>query len=159
MAELAFDQEVSLFLATCRTASVATSDAALGPHAANVQFVSDEAWRLYWVSSPDARHSRDVVADPRAAVTIYAHDDRPDQIRGLQLHGQVRVITDDAAWQRVWDLYTARFTFIKDNPVLTQAVRSQRFYVFTPTWLRWIDNRRGFGWKVETRRFEDSASA
>lgn len=149
MSGWALDQEVGLFLATCRTASLATHDPALGPHAANVQYVSDSAWRLYWVSSPDARHSRDLLADPRAAITIYAHDDRPGQIHGLQMHGQVAVVEEEADSQRVWDLYTRRFPFVLERPELAQAVRSQRFYGFVPQWLRWIDNRRGFGWKVE----------
>lgn len=145
----AFDQEVSLFLATCRTASVATCHAALGPHAANVQYVSDEAFGLIWVSSPDSRHSRDFELDPRAAVTIYGHDDRAENIHGLQIHGVVNPIEEPDVWHRTWERYTDKFSFIRESPALSEAVRKQRFYRLTPTWLRWIDNRRGFGWKIE----------
>lgn len=145
----AIDHEITSFLASCRTASLATLDAAVGPHAANVQYVSDDEWRLYWVSNPASRHSLDLVVDPRAAVTIYDHDDHPEHIHGLQLRGHCSVIVDKAAWDDAWELYTAKFAFIRSMPSLEQAVRQQRFYCFTPTWVRWIDNRRGFGWKVE----------
>ncbi len=149
MPDPAIDHAIASFLASCRTASLATHDAALGPHAANVQYASDDHWRLIWVSNPESRHSRDLAADPRAALTIYAHDDRPDRIHGLQLRGYGSVIADGPAWHDAWELYTAKFAFIRATPALEQAVRQQRFYRFTPTWLRWIDNRRGFGWKVE----------
>jgi uncharacterized protein YhbP (UPF0306 family) len=149
MGDLAFDQDVSLFLATCRTACVATCDASLGPHAANVQFVSDAAWRLYWVSSTEARHSRDLAHDDRAAVTIYGHDDRAEHIHGLQMHGHAAIIGDPDERRHARSLYVAKFAFILDNPALDRAVEAQAFYRLTPAWLRWIDNRRGFGWKRE----------
>ncbi len=153
---LAFDQEVSLFLATCRTAAIATVDDDGAPHAANVQYAHDEDFRLYWVSSPGSVHSENVTRNARAAVTVYAHDDRAENIHGLQLRGTVSTVTDERDgdaphpdWQRVWELYTAKFAFVASSPQLKAAVERQRFYCFTPAWLRWIDNRVHFGFKVE----------
>lgn len=144
-----FDQEVGLFLATCRTLSLSTCDASLRPHAANVQYVSDETWSLYWVSKDESLHSRQVAENPHAAGTIYGHDDKAEKIHGLQLRGTVEAITDKGEWNRVWELYTGKFTFIRSMPAMQKAVVEQTFYRFTPTWLRWIDNRRAFGFKVE----------
>lgn len=146
---IAFEAEVGVFLATCRTATLATFDSEVGPHAANVQYVHDEAFRLFWVSSPATRHSRNLDADPRAAITVYAHNDRPEQIHGVQMRGIVRPVTDPTRWQAIYERYTAKFAFILESRAMQQAVRSQCFYAFEPTWLRWIDNRRGFGWKLE----------
>ncbi len=148
---LAFDQEVSLFLATCRTASLATVGGDGQPHAANVQYAHDADFRLYWVSSPGSDHSRDLEGDGRAAVTVYAHDDRPDNIHGLQLRGIVSTVDagDEAEWNRVWELYTTKFAFVASNPQLKAAVEAQAFFALKPTWLRWIDNRVSFGFKVE----------
>ncbi|MEO1235346.1 MAG: pyridoxamine 5'-phosphate oxidase family protein [Planctomycetota bacterium] len=148
---LAVDQEIELFLATCRTASLATVDADGQPHAANIQYVHADGWCLHWVSSPSSAHSQHLGANPRAAITVYAHLDAPDTIHGLQLHGEVDLVIahGQAQWHDVWDRYTAKYAFINSLPQLRAAAEKQRFYRFRPTWMRWIDNRRGFGWKVE----------
>ena len=148
MPDIDLIREVTLFLATCRTASLATHGD-VGPHAANIQYVSDGALRLYWVSNPASLHSGHLAADPRAAVTIYSHTDAPDDIHGLQMRGTVAEVSGLSEWGRVWEMYSAKFPFVASAPKLIEAVRSQKFYAFTPTWLRWIDNRRGFGFKVE----------
>lgn len=149
--DFSFNQEIDLFLATCRTASLATVGADGRPHAANVQYAHDAAWRLHWVSSPESEHSQHLAANPHAAVTIYAHHDTPELIHGLQLHGQVdRVVAHgQAEWNEVWETYTAKFAFVNSVPQMRAAAERQKFYRFRPTWLRWIDNRKGFGWKVE----------
>ena len=157
--DLTFNQQIELFLATCRTASLATVGSAPGPgnqgtaqpHAANIQYAHDGDWCLHWISSPDSDHSRHLAANPRAAVTVYAHQDVPELIHGLQLHGTVdlAIAHGQAEWNRVWELYTGKFEFVKSVPQLRSAAEKQSFYRFRPTWLRWIDNRKGFGWKVE----------
>lgn len=145
--DLAVDQQIAAFLAVCKTASLATVDADGLAYAANIQYASDDAWRLYWVSSAASVHSRNLQARPRSAITIYAHQDLPEDIHGLQMRGNAEVLDAheaDAAYQR----YAGKYPFIT-GPPYDQAVKMQLFYRFTPDWLRWIDNRRGFGWKVE----------
>ncbi len=149
--DLSLDQQISVFLATCRTASLATADREGAPHAANVQYVQDAKLNLYWVSSENSAHSRNLAARPQTAVTIYAHDDRAAHIHGLQMHGTAAALSDPADCNAAWELYTAKFAFVAANPQLRAAVEAQTFYCFTPAWLRWIDNRRGFGFKVEKR--------
>ncbi|MEQ9461935.1 MAG: pyridoxamine 5'-phosphate oxidase family protein [Phycisphaeraceae bacterium] len=151
MGEPDFDlvQEVSVFLASCRTASLATVGVDGAAHAANVQYTGDGAFGLLWVSSPAADHSQDLEHDQRAAVTVYAHDDRPASIHGVQMRGVVERVEDEGAWNTAWEAYTAKFPFVAVDPEFKVMVEKQAFYRFTPSWLRWIDNRRGFGWKVE----------
>ena len=147
----AFDAEVETFLALCRTMTLATADADGTPHAANVQYVHDAGWGLWWVSKPEARHSRELAARPAAAVTVYAHRDAPDQIHGLQLRGVVAtaVTVRDAGFAAAFERYASKYPFVAEG-ALRAAVEAQAFYRFVPSWLRWIDNRRGFGFKVET---------
>lgn len=149
--EPGFDQEVELFLATCRTASLATVDPEGQPHAANVQYAHDESWCIYWISSTKSAHSQHLSENPRGAITIYAHQDVPEMIHGLQLHGQVDRLIEhgQAEWHRIWDHYTSKYELVRSVPQLRAAAQRQTFYCFRPTWMRWIDNRRGFGWKVE----------
>lgn len=161
--EFSFDQEVDLFLGTCRTASLSTVDSGGlsreisgggsggQPHAANVQYAHDASWCLYWISSPDSAHSQHLTVNPRGAVTVYAHQDVPELIHGLQMHGQIDLVVEhgQAEWHRVWELYTAKYEFVRSVPQLRKAAEKQNFYCFRPTWVRWIDNRKGFGWKIE----------
>lgn len=139
---------VSRFLDGTRTASLATVDDAGRPHAANIQFVRGDGLVLYWVSSPDSEHSRHLLARPAAAVTVYAHDDTAANIHGLQMRGRAEPVADA---NTAWDLYTRKFPVVTTMPQVREMVDAgkQGFYRFTPTWLRWIDNRRGFGWKIE----------
>ncbi len=143
-------REAAALLAECRTASLATVDAHGNPHAANIQFAYDDWLRLYFVSNDDAAHSRHIAANPAVALTVYHPDDQaPATIHGLQLHGQAQAITKDTERSRALALYAARFPFITTDPALRAAIEQQTFYHLTPTWLRLIDNRRGFGWKAE----------
>lgn len=147
MSELSVDQQIETFLALCKTASLATVDAHGQPFAANVQYVHDAGYRLYWVSSTSSAHSINLDKHPQVAVTIYAHQDEPEQIHGLQLRGTATRLEGnsvDEAYRR----YTAKYPFVT-GPPYDKAMKVQRFYCLTPTWLRWIDNREGFGWKVE----------
>lgn len=147
--DIAIEQEVGLFVGTCRTASLATVGPGGEPCAANVQFAHDDALRLYWVSSPDSLHSQNLTRDSRAAMTIYAHDDRAPNIHGLQLRGHAQPLLDEQQCNAAWELYVSKFTFIETLPQMRELVQRQQFYRFTPDWWRWIDNRKGFGFRVE----------
>lgn len=141
--------EARRLLAACRTASLATAGADGLPHAANVQFVVDDSLNLYFVSSAQSLHARHIAARPQVALTVYDHDDTdPGNLRGLQIHGLCRQVAAD---QRplVWRLYVRRFSFVESSPALRAAAEAQPFFQVTPTWIRLIDNRRGFGFRIE----------
>ena len=147
MSDFSKDQQVAAFLAVCRTASLATADDEGGLYAANVQYANDNAGRLYWVSAEASQHSRNIADNGKAAVTIYAHQDTPELIHGLQLRGTAEVL-DAAEVEQAFELYAAKYPFVT-GPPYDAAMKMQMFYRFTPTWLRWIDNREGFGRKFE----------
>ncbi|MGB0767689.1 MAG: pyridoxamine 5'-phosphate oxidase family protein [Phycisphaeraceae bacterium] len=147
MSDLAIDQQIETFLALCKTASLATIDAHGKPCNANIQYASDKAWRLHWVSGVKSAHSVNLEHKPEAAVTIYAHQDTPERIHGLQLRGTAGLV-DSSELRDVYDLYAAKYPFVT-GPPYDKAMKLQQFYCFTPSWLRWIDNREGFGWKIE----------
>ena len=147
MSELSVDQQIETFLAVCKTASLATIDPHGHPCAANIQYVHDNHWRLYWVSSMSAAHSINIEHRHDVAITIYAHQDVPENIHGLQLRGQAKMLDTDRL-DEIHQLYASKYPFVT-GPPYDKAMKMQLFYTFTPTWLRWIDNRRGFGWKIE----------
>ena len=145
--DLSTDQQIETFLATCKTASLATVDVHGKPCAANIQYVHDAGLRLYWVSSLSSAHSQNIEHKHDVAITIYAHQDLPDKIHGLQLRGQAKML-DEGLLGEAYKLYAGKYPFVT-GPPYDEAMKLQLFYCFTPTWLRWIDNRKGFGWKFE----------
>ncbi|MEM6507798.1 MAG: pyridoxamine 5'-phosphate oxidase family protein [Planctomycetota bacterium] len=147
MSELSVEQQIETFLAVCKTASLATVDAHGNPCAANIQYAHDNRWRLYWVSSMSSLHSVNLEQHPETAVTVYAHQDAPEQIHGLQLRGQAKML-EGGRLEDIHALYAQKYPFVT-GPPYDKAMKLQLFYCFTPSWLRWIDNRRGFGWKFE----------
>lgn len=138
---------IAAFLAQQRTASLATVDGESNPHAANVQFVHDDRFDFYFVSSANSAHVRHIALRPQVALTIYAHEDAPDQIHGLQIHGICGELHGDWREQALW-IYAEKYPFVLTPPFLV-LVERQSFFRIRPTWMRWIDNRRAFGWKEE----------
>jgi len=136
---------VGEFFKRCSTMSLATIDPEGRPHAANLYFAADQAVNLHFVSDPASAHCRDLEARPDVAATVYEPVASWRDIRGVQLRGLAAPIGDDE-WDAVWRLYVDRFP---DVEAMAPIVRRQRFYRVAPTWLRWIDNTVGFGFKRE----------
>jgi uncharacterized protein YhbP (UPF0306 family) len=84
-------------------------------------------FEVVWISDPDSRHSRNLAANPAAAVTIYDSRQtwgRPD--RGIQLFGAAGAITGRAAAQAE-RAYAARFSSYDSS-----ITDSYPFYRFRP---------------------------
>lgn len=142
-------RQIAAFLAGCTTASLATIDEQGRPHACNIWYACTADLLMYFVSSPAAAHASHIARDPAVAVTVYAHVAEPSQIHGLQLHGRCEMLVTDADRAAALAVYAARYPAITANEQFRKRIASERFYRVTPSWLRWIDNRRGFGFKVE----------
>lgn len=72
-------------------------------------FAWNTRFEVLWISDPDSRHSRNLVANPSAAVTIYdSHQiwGRPD--RGIQLFGTAAAVTGSSV-REAERIYSARF--------------------------------------------------
>ena len=77
------------------------------PWVCSVYFVADEQQRLYWLSWPSRRHSRDIAANDRVAVAIAVKTDKP--VIGIQAEGRATVVTDSTEVQRVMQRYTEKY--------------------------------------------------
>jgi uncharacterized protein YhbP (UPF0306 family) len=127
--------------------TLATVSADGMPHAAPVYFAADEARQnLYFFSAAASQHSQDLLANTRAAAAIHPLVEGWQEIRGLQLRGAVRPIAPGEEWERAWSCYLVKFPFAGD---LKEMVAQNTLYTLQPDWVRWIDNRHGFGHKEE----------
>lgn len=140
--------KAAAFLKTVRTASLATTDTCSLPHAANIQFFSDDDCCLYFLSSEKSLHARHVAQQHLVAVSVYDHDDRPQMIRGVQMHGRCIAVVSQMRREMLLSLYGAKFPIATD-PSFIQIVNRQTLFEIQPTWVRWIDNRVQFGFKLE----------
>jgi uncharacterized protein YhbP (UPF0306 family) len=79
------------------------------PWACTVHFYADENLHLYWMSTPERRHSAEIKDDPRVAVAIAIRAQRDLPPIGVQLEGDAERIEDEAEMKRVIPLYAEKF--------------------------------------------------
>jgi uncharacterized protein YhbP (UPF0306 family) len=103
---------------------------------------------LYFFSDPGTHHAAGLERGGFAAGAIYPECEGWEEIRGLQLSGPVDSLSPGTGWETGWQVYSARFPFAAG---LQEALRKARLYRLRPSWIRWLDNRRGFGSKLEWR--------
>ncbi len=138
------------FLASQSTMALATAGDQDGrPQVAPLFYASDEAFNIYWVSSPDSRHSVNIASWNDVAATIYAPTWDWAGIKGVQLAGDAMPVTDEEERRHALAIYSAKFPFVNDR--FSELIENSVFYVLRPTWLRWLDNERRFGYKQEFR--------
>ncbi|MFD7917636.1 pyridoxamine 5'-phosphate oxidase [Streptomyces sp. NPDC059740] len=122
-----------------------------GPGACAVLYApTDEAApRLLFVTAAGTRHGR---ALPDAAVAFTAQRDGQEwsALTGLQGTGVCAELTG-AAREAAWPVYRDRFPFVDADQTLRAAMARTGLWELRPTWLRFIDNGRGFGHKEEWR--------
>jgi hypothetical protein len=148
--------EVMAYLSERHSLTLATSGPA-GPWAAGLYFASD-GLTLYFLSDPASRHCQDIAANPRVAVAIHEDYTVWREIRGIQLEGTSEPVTTAAERTRAWEVYLAKFPFVRQFlvgdalEIMGRAIRA-RFYRIAPSRLFYLDNRKGFGHRDELKLF------
>jgi uncharacterized protein YhbP (UPF0306 family) len=143
---MSLDELLATNLLSTSTMTLATTGVNGETHAAPVYFVADEDLQLYFFSVPDSQHAQDVAHRPAAAVAFYPECFSWEDIRGVQMRGEVHQVEPGMDWDRAWKLYQSKFPFVS---ALKEIVAQNALYVFTPSWVRLVDNQRGFGYKQE----------
>ena len=140
---------ISSLLGEQSTLSLATTDEAGQACIAPLFYIAERDLSLYWLSSRESLHSRNLLSNPRAAATVYRNTDRWREIRGIQMGGIVWEVTDPERRSAVIQVYCKRFRL---GRVLRMAINQSKLFVFRPESIRYIDNARGFGFKFELAR-------
>jgi uncharacterized protein YhbP (UPF0306 family) len=65
------------------------------PWVCTVAYMVDKDLNMYWISTNDRRHSKEVAANPKVAVSILAHEASPDEpfIAGISVEGTAEIMT------------------------------------------------------------------
>jgi nitroimidazol reductase NimA-like FMN-containing flavoprotein (pyridoxamine 5'-phosphate oxidase superfamily) len=82
-------------LDTNRYLTLATADAAGRPWSTPVYFAPAPGWRFYWMSETDARHSRNLVAQPHVGLVVFDSTVTPHHGRAVYAAGPARELADD----------------------------------------------------------------
>lgn len=130
--------QTTLVLATCGTDGL--------PRSTPVFYVAGEELRLYWFSSRTSLHSRNCAHRPEVSVSISAEAVTWQQIRGVQMQGVASMVTARALRKRITAAYVERFAL---GNLFSMAIRQSSLYCFTPRWVRYLDNTKKFGHKLE----------
>lgn len=117
-----------------------------GPAGAPLFYLPEPGLRVVWLSSPRSRHSRNLAADPRAAISVFARTFHWEAIRGAQLDGTAAIVEDATERAALLAAYRARFSL---GPSFDAAIEASRVYRFVPRRARLIDNALGFPGRVE----------
>jgi len=128
------------------TMTLATVDDHGQPYATPLFYFPRPDLTLCWLSSAESRHSVNLRSRPRASVAVYASVNRWEKIRGVQMEGAVQEILDAVERRATLSAYRRRFRL---GTVLSLAIAKATLYSFRPSWIRYLDNARGFGYKVE----------
>lgn len=120
-------------------------------------FASDDSCQLHFVSSGTTRHCQQIADNPRVSVSISGTYTDWGTIKGLQLDGTASVVST-SDHEDVVKTYMAKFPSLQkmyhapeneqEKQIVTRLLES-RFYRISPTWIRLIDNNKGFGHKEE----------
>ncbi|NOZ48419.1 MAG: pyridoxamine 5'-phosphate oxidase [Chloroflexi bacterium] len=140
------------FLDAHNTLSLATVDEDGRPHACALFYVCGPDLTLYFLSDPTTAHAHHLQNGARVAVTVENNNQDWKQIRGLQMHGIAFPCSEPDEEEIARELYQSRFPTVATAEMLAGPLGRARYYKILPTWLRLIDNRKGFGHKEEWRR-------
>jgi uncharacterized protein YhbP (UPF0306 family) len=117
------------------------------PRATPVFFATDESLRLIFLSDPASAHSRNLAASQHSSAAAYPEERDWRRLRGVQMMGLASAL-DGSEAEAARRAYARRFPFVTE---LAAGMAASRIYAFTPSWVRLIDNRRGFGFQQEWR--------
>ena len=103
------DERVFALLERETTPVLATTSDEGTPIATPLFYYPDADGILYWLSSPDSRHSRNLIARPRVAVAVFAQVTGWKEIRGVQMEGAATTVSDAATREAILVQYRRRF--------------------------------------------------
>ena len=170
LSEPALREQISELMHTCRTLSLATlstqADQQEGtdpiravPWACELFFVSDDDLVLYFISSPDSRHSQDLLRHPQVAATLSQEASDWFCVKGLQISGEATKVPESQR-SEILERYLQKSPQLQAlyrqpanaaEELVRERLINSCFYAIRPHWIRLIDNNRHFASKRELR--------
>jgi nitroimidazol reductase NimA-like FMN-containing flavoprotein (pyridoxamine 5'-phosphate oxidase superfamily) len=112
-----------------RYMTLATADETGTPWASPVWFATDDLEQFFWVSDPNARHSRNIAARPQIAIVIYDSTVAPGDAQAVYIAATAERSDDIAVYARESEAQGLRAWSLAD---VTEPAR-HRLYRATAT--------------------------
>ena len=132
-------------LSESSTMTLSTLDPDGSPRSTPLYFVSDDRYKLYFISDSESIHSKNLSRNSHSSVAIYPHEPSWEKLRGMQMKGHSYKLKQTKLDQII-QLYTLRFPFVAQ---LQSLLSQSQIYFFSPEWIRLIDNRVRLGFSRE----------
>ncbi len=105
------------------------------PWLCNIHFYADDDLSIYWRSTTERRHSKEIAANPKVAAVIKVHENTPeeDYIIGMTVEGVAELLAE-ATDHAVVDGYCEKLG--KDDAAkakMKDGTDTNKFYRITPT--------------------------
>jgi uncharacterized protein len=144
-------EQIETLLAAQHVMSLATAGTDGQVHAASL-FYAVDGLSLVWTSDPATRHSQHLENEGRVAATIAPDCSDFLAVRGLQISGVARRLSDATDVERASGRMVQRFPFLEQlatgPAALREAWARAGFFRLDPRRITLIDNARGFGRKA-----------
>jgi uncharacterized protein YhbP (UPF0306 family) len=112
-------------------------------------FYANDGFDLYFLSAGHTRHIQNLGHNSRAAATIQENYADWPTIQGIQLEGEVRLLSGAERASAI-DMYRRKYAFLQDaGPAIEAELEKVNWYCLTPDLLYFIDNSLGFGHRDE----------
>jgi len=138
--------EIRRLLYNQSTFVLSTVNADGTPHATPLFYLATDEFELYWFSAASSQHSDNLTRDHNVAIALYASTEHWKEICGIQMRGSVEKVRDRIIRRDVTRRYCERFHLGK---IFRVALASSSLYVVRPSWIRYIDNSKRFGYRAE----------
>jgi uncharacterized protein len=127
------------------TMTLSTCDDAGWPQATPLFYYVDDDLGLHWYSAAHSAHSKHILRERRVSVAVSVPTEQWREIRGVQMRGEVSMITGQAR-NTINGLFCARFDL---GATFRLVMMQSRLFRFQPSWIRYLDNTKGLGYKFE----------
>lgn len=117
---------------------LATSDDSQ-PWCCSLHYAFDDDFNLYWISTPETRHSKEISKNPKVAGTIVREHKKEDKPRGLSFQGTAREITDANEIRKLITAYEKRFDWAGAGAEIISGKNPHHLYQIKPEKFIYID--------------------
>lgn len=108
------------------------------PWISNVHFVHDDEGNVYWLSTEERRHSKEIADNPQVAVSIVVKSDMP--VIGIQASGVAEKVSDLVTIGRIMPGYVKKHGTGKDFYKRALAgINDHKLYRMTPEFISLFD--------------------
>ncbi|HET9947136.1 MAG TPA: pyridoxamine 5'-phosphate oxidase family protein [Patescibacteria group bacterium] len=123
---------ISDYLTTAKIMQIATAKENQ-PWACTVYFAADNNLNIFWLSTPQRRHSEEIESNEKVAGAIVVDHAPGDKVHGIQFEGTAKRLTNQEEIDHAVDTYAKKMgTDAKRVEELKSGKDSHAVYMITP---------------------------